>query len=237
MRLEPVKSTKTYEIVYERLRDSILSGSYPPATKLPSVRELGDQMGVGQSVVREALTALKAMNLITMRQGEGTFVRQFDPTHLANALHFTPMRSNDIRSLLELRKMLETGTTNLAARRRSESDLKNLQVSIDRMCADSVTVGEEADWAFHYGLAQAAGNPFVISLLDAVADYIQAALRTSRQALFLIPGEAQQLLGQHRDILKAVKEQDETRAEALMLAHLTHVESRLDLPLHCGEEG
>lgn len=228
--LEPVKSAKTYEVVYQRLRDSILNGLFPPGSKLPSVRELSEQLKVGQSAVREALTALKAMNLVAMRQGEGTFVETFDPVGLTKSLQFVPMNPAEIRNLLELRKILETGTTRLAAVRRSQADLGQLRAAVDKMQTDEPTVGEEADWAFHYVLAQAAQNPFVLSVMDKVADQIKVSLMTSRRTLFQTPGEATRLRSQHMKILHAVEDQDEDRAASMMLAHLRHVETNLELP-------
>lgn len=225
-----MKSAKTYEVVYQRIRNAILDGTFPAGTKLPSVRELGEQLNVGQSVIREALTALRAVNLVVMRQGEGTFVQAFNPAELAKSLRFPPMSRAEIQSLLELRKILETGTARLAAVRRSASDLVLLHTAVDKMQTEVPTVGEEADWEFHYAIAQAANNPFVLSLMDRVADQIRIALLNSRHTLFKIPGEANRLLSQHMEILRAVEDQDEDRAASMMLAHLRHVETNLELP-------
>lgn len=60
--------------------------------------------------MREALSALKAIGLIEMKQGEGTYVKQFDPEQLAFSL--SPaflMKQHDVRQLLEVRTIIETG--------------------------------------------------------------------------------------------------------------------------------
>jgi GntR family transcriptional repressor for pyruvate dehydrogenase complex len=105
-----------------------------------------------------------------------------------------------------------------------------MRATADQMQTNEPTVGEEADWAFHYQIAQAADNPFVRSLIDTIADQMKGALAASRQTLFRIPGEAERLRQQHVEILRAIADRDEAGAASAMLAHLTHVEARLEVP-------
>ncbi|MBX5436451.1 MAG: FadR family transcriptional regulator [Alicyclobacillaceae bacterium] len=236
----PVKPAKTYEVVAEQLKAAILEGRFPPGSRLPSVRELSEQLSVGQGAVREALTALQAMNLVTMRHGEGTFVNQFDPHEIARSLPDAGLISrDDIRHLLELRKVLEAGAARLAAQRRGAEHVRLMEVALARMERDlaSAALGEEADWAFHYEVARAAANPFFLSLMDAIAERIQALLRTSRQALYLIPGEPERLLAQHRAVFCAIAAGEPDAAARAMAEHLGHVEDALGLSRLSNSQG
>jgi GntR family transcriptional repressor for pyruvate dehydrogenase complex len=228
--LGPIQTSKTYEAVTERLKEAILQGTFPPGSRLPSVRQLSQQFSVGQAAVREALSALRAMNLVTVRQGEGTFVNRFDPDALAKQVAgLGVLTAHEIRHLLELRQIIEGGTARLAAARRNEADLTRLDEAIAHMQDDVTTgsIGEAADWEFHHAIAAASGNPMLLSMLDTIAEKIQTQLFASRQHLFQIHGEPERLLQQHRGIAEAIRARDGDLAEERMRAHLMHVEEML----------
>jgi DNA-binding FadR family transcriptional regulator len=75
MQNKEIKLQKGYELVRDYLQNQIRNGTYAPGEKLPSVVDLSIQYRVGRSTVREALSALKAMGWLDIRQGGGTFVR------------------------------------------------------------------------------------------------------------------------------------------------------------------
>jgi len=233
LNLSPIKPKKTYEAITEQLKQGIIDGTFPPGSKLPSVRELSEQMSVSQPAVREALSALKAMKLITMKQGEGTFVNHYNPKEITQSFdEWALMNKTDIQSLLELRKIIEAGTSRLAAKRRTNDDVERLETVLSKMREDisSFTVGEQADWEFHYEIARASQNQFLVSLMDSIGERIQSALLTSRQALFKIVDEPERLYQQHRDIFEAIAAGNDETAERRMLEHLSHVETALELP-------
>ena len=232
MNLTPIKSIKTYEAITNQLKQNILDGKHLPGSKLPSVRLLSEQLGVGQSAVREALSALKTMGLITIRQGEGTFVNEYDPNEISLSIESIALMSpQHIRSLLELRIIIETGASRLAAQRHSAENLQQLQLTLEEMQQDiaSSALGETADWEFHYEVARASQNPFLVSLMDSIGEKIQTALAASRQALFQIVGEPDLLLLQHRAIVAAIAKREGQAAERAMREHLLHVETALKL--------
>ena len=84
------------------------------------MQQLAENFQVGRSAIREALSALKAMGLIEMKQGEGTYVRQFE----ASSIHFPLstamlMNKDDVINLLEVRKIIEIGAATSAAAKRT----------------------------------------------------------------------------------------------------------------------
>lgn len=227
MNSTPIQSTKIYEAVFNRLMDGIKSGEFPPGSKLPSVRQLSIDWQVGQAAVREALSALKAMNLIVSRQGEGTFVSQYTPDQTFDLRPL--MKQEEIQSLLELRLVLESGSIRLAAQRRTEPELEELRGILDRMKEDMKVpgVGEQSDWDFHYSLSRASKNPYFVSLMESLGEQIQMSLLSSRLAMYQVDGEPQKLMDQHGAILDAVAKQDPDAAQSAMVRHLRHVESIL----------
>ncbi|MBW7461156.1 winged helix-turn-helix domain-containing protein, partial [Paenibacillus sepulcri] len=57
------------------LKAQIAAGEWKQGDKLPSVVELAALFGVGRSTIREALSALKAVGMLDIRQGGGTYIR------------------------------------------------------------------------------------------------------------------------------------------------------------------
>lgn len=110
MKYKQIKTKKIYEEIADALIESIRTGELLPGEKLDSVQALSESFQVSRSAVREALSALKAIGLIEMKQGEGTYVKQFDPEQLTFSL--SPaflMKQHDVTQLLELRTIIETG--------------------------------------------------------------------------------------------------------------------------------
>ncbi|MGQ0421221.1 FadR/GntR family transcriptional regulator, partial [Bacillus sp. HC-Mk] len=134
----------------------IKNGTLKPGDKLLPVHQLAEQFQVGRSAVREALSALRAMGLIEMKQGEGTYVKNFDSSSLTKSLNNRLlMKKEDILNLLEVRKVLEVGAVRVAAAKRTEDNLQNMKHWLDEM-AKSIgdeKAGEKADFQFHMGIA------------------------------------------------------------------------------------
>ena len=133
----------------------IKNGTLKPGDKLLPVHQLAEQFQVGRSAVREALSALRAMGLIEMKQGEGTYVKNFDSSSLTKSLNNRLlMKKEDILNLLEVRKVLEVGAVRAAAAKRTEDNLQNMKHWLDEM-AKSIgdeKAGEKADFQFHMEL-------------------------------------------------------------------------------------
>ncbi|HEQ4957907.1 TPA: L-lactate utilization/bacilysin biosynthesis transcriptional regulator LutR, partial [Streptococcus pyogenes] len=106
----------------------IKNGELKPGDKLDSVQALAESFQVSRSAVREALSALKAMGLVEMKQGEGTYLKEFELNQISQPLSAALlMKKEDVKQLLEVRKLLEIGVASLAAEKRTEADLERIQ--------------------------------------------------------------------------------------------------------------
>ena len=116
MKYKQIKPKKIYEEVADALLELIRSGELKPGDKLDSVQQLAESFSVGRSAIREALTSLRALGLIEMRQGEGTYVNEFSSEDLAFPLQSAIlMNQQDVDHLLDVRKILEVGAVANAA--------------------------------------------------------------------------------------------------------------------------
>ncbi|MDM5461492.1 MULTISPECIES: FadR/GntR family transcriptional regulator [Bacillus] len=217
-----------YEEVSEAILTMIKNGTLKPGDKLLPVHQLAEQFQVGRSAVREALSALRAMGLIEMKQGEGTYVRNFDPSSLTKSLNNKLlMKKEDILNLLEVRKVLEVGAVRAAAAKRTEANLQNMKHWLDEM-AKSIgdeKAGEKADFHFHMGIAESSHNNILLELMNHVSEMIAETIGESRR--IILYGEqttSERLLEEHQSIYNAVLKQDVELAQQAMLNHLTNVE-------------
>lgn len=83
---------KVSETVEQEIEKMIESGKFQSGEKLPSVRELCDLFGVGRSAVRDAITTLKGKGTVYVKQGEGTYICEFDSTKLFTNHMLIPAR-------------------------------------------------------------------------------------------------------------------------------------------------
>ncbi|KIP19966.1 L-lactate utilization operon repressor [Anoxybacillus ayderensis] len=209
----------------------IQTGQLKPGDKLDSVQQLAENFQVGRAAIREALTALRAMGLIEMKQGEGTYVREFDPAMLSFPISAAVlMNKEDVAHLLEVRKLLEVGAAGVAAKRRTDEDLRAMQSALTQMreAIGDEELGEKADFLFHMAIASATKNPLLVSLMNNVSGMMMETMRETRRIwLFAKQATTEQLLEDHIAIFEAIREQNAELAQERMKDHLEHVEKVL----------
>ncbi|RAS73971.1 FadR/GntR family transcriptional regulator [Priestia endophytica] len=231
MEYKKIKPRKIYEQVAEELLLNIKNGDLKPGDKLDSVWQLAENFQVGRSAIREALSALRAMGLIEMRQGEGTFVRDFDPSMISLPITTAVlMKKEDIENLLEVRKVLEVGASGAAASKRTEEDLINMKNILEKMMnsVGDEELGEKADFQFHLAVAKASQNPLLVGLMNNVGEMMLQSMRETRRVwLYSKETTSQRLYDEHMQIYKAIEAMDVRRAQDLMISHLMSVEAVL----------
>jgi GntR family transcriptional repressor for pyruvate dehydrogenase complex len=123
--------------------------------------------------------------------------------------------------LVEVREILEPEIAASAAIRGTDQDVATMRETVavmDRAARDSDAF-IEADLDFHLALAEAAGNPIVLSLIDSIV----GLLREQRLRIFQIGGGPERGQFHHRRILDAITRHDPQGARAAMQAHLSQV--------------
>lgn len=74
IRIERGSAVPISRQIAEQIRAQCLSGRLAPGTRLPSVRQLAQELAVNQNTILRVYEQLAAENLLDMRHGEGTFV-------------------------------------------------------------------------------------------------------------------------------------------------------------------
>ncbi|MBX9954565.1 FadR family transcriptional regulator [Peribacillus simplex] len=227
-----IKPKKIYEEVSDELYEMIRSGSLKPGEQLNSIQQLAENFQVGRPAIREALSALSSMGLIEIKQGEGTFVKTFDPAIMNHPLSAALLMDQDnIKHLLEVRKILESGTAEVAAKKRTEENLIELKDMLFNMekVSDDEELSDKADISFHVAVANASQNELLITLMNHVSELMTEKMRDIRRvALYSEEMTLKQLYQQHVRIYDAIVAQDEDGARSAMLFHLQSVEESLE---------
>lgn len=129
-----------------------------------------------------------------------------------------------------MRKLLEVGAAGLAARKRTEEDLRAMQSALAQMreVIGNEELGEKADFLFHMAIATATKNPLLVSLMNNVSGMMMETMRETRRIwLFAKQTTTEQLLEDHIAIFEAIREQNIELAQERMKDHLGHVEKVL----------
>ncbi|MCP3032277.1 FadR family transcriptional regulator [Halobacillus sp. A1] len=229
MDFKPVRAKKIYEQVADVLLESLKNGELKPGDKLDSVEHLAKSFNVGRSAIREALSALRAMGILEMRQGEGTYVKAFDVSRFSLPVSVAfLMKREDVKDLLEVRHILEVGAAASAAVHHREEDLEALEAALSAMekAKGDGELGEQADLDFHVALVHATHNAMLIHLMQSVSEIMVQAMRETRKLLHTKEG-TERLLEEHRQIFTAIAERDEMKARQMMYEHLRNVEQSL----------
>ena len=203
-----------------QLKQLIISGQLQPGDRLPAERLLAEKFGVGRSYVREAILKLEFYGLLKTNPQSGTYVAGMGIKVMDNLItDIIKFNKDDFNALLEARYYLELDAVKLAAERRTEEDL----VALREALADfdqKVDKGEDAieeDMIFHIKIARASKNPFIESMiLILIPDLIKNIGENK------LCGENRGLQSQreHREILRAIENQDIDAAENAIAQHL-----------------
>ena len=212
------------------LRQRIESGELVPEARLPTEQQLADLHGVSRTVVREAVSRLKSMGLLTSRQGAGVFVA---PRRQARALAFDPAVLTSMESVLqvvEVRRGLEADVAALAAERINPSKAQAIQAALAALeaCPPHVAEGVEADLAFHRSIARATENPHYERLLGFLEQYQRDAMQVTRTNEALDQGYMVQVKREHRRIAEAVIRGDAAGARRAAMRHMVNAAARLE---------
>ncbi len=218
-----VRTARLYEQIVQQIEQSIVEGKLNPGDQLPTERELAQQFGVSRTAVREAVKTLTEKGLVESFSGRGTFVTAPRSQSSRKSLDsfFEIGDLEDPGYLVELRGVIEPEVTILAATRIEEQQLAMMREAVAVMDR-SMKQPEayiEADLDFHLALAEAAGNPLILSLLDSIV----GVLRRQRLGIFGVDGGPERGQLHHKRILEAIERRDPIAAHEAMRAHLEQI--------------
>ncbi|MCD8139246.1 MAG: FadR family transcriptional regulator [Planctomycetaceae bacterium] len=218
MTMDPLKKkTRLYEDIVELFKKKIEDGDLRAGDRLPTERELVEQLGVSRTSVREALRAMELVGLIESKVGEGTFIKSSGIDEAILRVTGGVQDERRVLEMYEVRVLLEPYAARVAARKRSQAQLRDMRLAIESM-RDEITKGERGqrgDIRFHGSIAEAAGNSILIGILGAFAEALGSSIAVANAHV-----HAADIIAEHQRMFDAIEERDETEAERLMHAHI-----------------
>lgn len=207
----------------ERISDDIinyiLKEQLNPGDRLPNESILAEKLGVGRSSIREAVKLLASRNIVTVRQGSGTYVSS-NPGIVKDPLGFTFIGDKNklAADLLEIRFLLEPAIAARAAANATEEEIRQ----INRLCSETEQLLREGkdhtakDIEFHTAIGTSSKNLAVPRLMPVITFAVPLFIDLTQNVL------RQETIDTHREIAEAIAAHDPTRAHDAMYLHLIH---------------
>lgn len=220
---EPIQRQKLSDQVFDRLWRMIENGELAPGDTIPSERALMERFGTGRPAVREALQMLAHKGLITISHGERSKVNELTAKLALGQVDdiaklLLSSSASNIEQLKQVRRILERGTTSIAARECTEQDAKMLRELVEKQRA---VLGQdrafiEADIDFHVAIARMTSNP----LLETITRTMLSWLSAYYKPMLHWEGRENTTLREHEQIAEHIARHEAKDATRLMEAHL-----------------
>jgi GntR family transcriptional repressor for pyruvate dehydrogenase complex len=210
-----------------KIKEMIISGRVRPGEKLPREADLAAELGLSRNSLREAVKALSLINVLDVRQGDGTYATSLAPSLLLETLSFVVdfHRDDTVLEFFEVRRILEPTATAMAALRMAPEQKAELGLILAAVTVTSpVDDFVATDLEFHKKIAQGAGNSVLASLVE------NMALPTTRARVWrgmTEPGALQRTLAEHHAIHQAILLSDPELARSWATVHVGGIESWL----------
>jgi DNA-binding FadR family transcriptional regulator len=223
--LETIEHRRLYRQVADQLRALIEEGEFAPGARLPSERDLADQLGISRPTVREALIALEVEGRVRIRVGSGVYVAEAPE---ARTVTMHPMQAEGPFEVLHARELIEATVAGEAARRASDEDIAALDAILAAM-AEATHPGSDAmrlDREFHVAIAGVLGNGFLARVVGELYDQRVNPYFTQLASYFETRASWGLALAEHRAIFERIAAHDAEGASLAMRSHLQASQDR-----------
>lgn len=205
------------EIAAQKLLNMIQERGYTAGDRLPTEAELVELLGVGRNTVREALRVLMSRNIVTIRQGSGTFIS--DKNGVADdPLGFSMIedRRKLTEDLIQIRVMLEPPIAALAAQNATPEDILALEAILLELedCMARREDYSEKDSQFHAQIAGCSHNLVMTNLVPVITDGVRVFAGSVQETEYEKTREV------HRRIFEAIRGRRPVDAQQAMYFHL-----------------
>lgn len=221
--------TPRVQAVTETLRRLIVQGNLGSGDRLPSEAELMKQLKVSRPVLREAISRLAAVGLLSVRHGSGTYVARrewlLSCTKLAgSAMAIEP---RELLQFVEFRRVLESYAARKAVEVAGPEQIAALEQTLEEalsVAGQGSQQAMDADFRFHCMLVEIGGNRLMRSLLELLYEFIMVSMMRTQPPTLSDPESAVI----HRSIVKAIRDRLPQAAEQAVYAHMDLLARRLE---------
>ena len=212
-------NTEIQNIIISKIRDFINLKNLEPGDKLPSQRVLSEKFNVSRHLIKEAIDKLEFYELLTTIPQAGTFVANIGQIALNGIIEgIVTLEKQDFKSLVETRLMLEAKTVFLAAERRTDEDLINIENALNAYKVKHLSkeVAIQEDLLFHLAIAKACGNSTLNALMLQITPKIITEFEKTRVCH---EDDFIKEVKNHEAIFQAIKDKDTKKSVRAMEVH------------------
>ena len=224
--LEAVEARRLYRQVADQLRALIDSGEYAVGSRLPTERDLAEQLKVSRPTVREALIALEVEGRVRIRVGSGIYVSE--PASPRARRCRRRRRSKGRSSCCAPANSSKARSRNRPRGWRHREDIERIDAALAAM-ASVPHPGEASmvhDRAFHVAVAGSLGNAVLVRVVGELFDQRLNPYFAKLAHYFENPETWQAALAEHQAIRDAIAARDPDAAGAAMRKHLARSQER-----------
>ncbi|MBL0370555.1 FadR family transcriptional regulator [Rhizobium sp. KVB221] len=206
----------------------LLDGVLSSGDRLPSERDLAEQLDISRPVLREALKELENRQLIVSRHGGGTYVADLIGQVFSKPVaQLVSRHDRATRDYLEYRRELEGHASELAAQRATPADrerLSSIFAKMKELHERGDPEGElDADVELHNAIGEAAHNLILMHTLRACYRLLSEGIFHHRKLILNMPEARETLLAQHAAIVVAIVSGDAQAARNTAERHIDYV--------------
>jgi DNA-binding FadR family transcriptional regulator len=231
----PTVSSQRIRTVAEIVLSDALKKGLVAGSRLPTEREIAEELRLTRSTVRNAMALLEADGVVSREVGRGTYLRH-DPSHdamnLTDHSSTTPSTLKDVgpADVMAVRQLIEPAAMYLAVTQATEEDFEEMERCL-RGRADAVSYDEFEKWdlAFHRCLILAAHNALLFRMYLLIEIARQGELWGSLKRRGDSGERRVHYHDQHKEIVVALRNRDGRRAYEAMVAHLNTVDTYLEM--------
>ena len=195
--------------VFNELKEAIIKSDLAQGSKITE-DEIAKQYGISRGPLREAIRRLEGLRLLVRKPHAGT--RVVTLTH------------SMMEEIYTVREALEGMSARLAATRMSDEEVDELHQLLEKhestidQSQGKEYFQREGDLDFHFRIAQASNNQWLIDLLSSE---LYQLLRMCRHRSSQTPERPLRALQEHKQITEAIAQRDPELAELLMRRHIS----------------
>ena len=209
--------------VASQIINRIISGAITPGEKLPPERDVSEKMNVNRHTLREALRKLELLGLLTVKQGDGIYIKDYRDSGNLELLKYIIHQKKEItqsvfKDILEIRRIISTEMAEKAALYRTDADIISLQEIL--ISGKSIM---EKDLAIHQLIARAGNNILYIFILN----FFNDIFKEFGPLYFSLEENMKVTIKFHTDISKAIISGDTKSAKKIMNEVLIYSEKKL----------
>ncbi len=203
------------------IRQLITERGYGAGDVLPSQRDLAELLGVSRASLREALSTLSALGVVSVQPGKGVFVQApSDSPARPSGLVWPFAAQATAADIFQLRYALEGFAAGLAALTLTADAMDALQDNVEAMRqelrAGDFEAAARLDFDFHRHILLASGNQAMASILQSSADIFLE----SQKLPFIRAERAMETWHEHKRILRGMARRSAAPAQKAMQEHV-----------------